>query len=108
MRGQVSRLLEYRIPIWSFREYLNLLNGWSLKAATLDEILEGKVRAGFRPQDKNHWTKQKFDTMESPKSDFEIDGKTFEVGGAKTGIVVGNFLYIRRISDSLSPDDSSE
>ena len=31
------------------------------------------------------WTKQKFDTLESPVSDFEIDGKTFEVGGRKKG-----------------------
>ena len=31
------------------------------------------------------WTKQKYDTMESPISDFEIDGKTFEVGGRKKG-----------------------
>lgn len=37
------RVIEYRIPVWSFREYLNLCNGWSLKTATLDEILKGKV-----------------------------------------------------------------
>ena len=31
------------------------------------------------------WTKQKYDPVESPISDFEIDGKTFEVGGRKKG-----------------------
>ena len=31
------------------------------------------------------WTKQKYDTLESPISDFEIDGRTFEVGGRKKG-----------------------
>lgn len=31
------------------------------------------------------WTKQKYDTVESPVSDFEIDGKTFEVGGRNKG-----------------------
>ena len=31
------------------------------------------------------WTKQKFNTVESPVSDFEIDGKTFEVGGRNKG-----------------------
>jgi predicted AAA+ superfamily ATPase len=31
------------------------------------------------------WTKQKFETLESPVSDFEIDRKTFEVGGRKKG-----------------------
>ena len=25
------RVIEYHLPVWSFREYLNLLNGWSLK-----------------------------------------------------------------------------
>ena len=30
-------------------------------------------------------TKEKFETLESPVSDFEIDGKTFEVGGRKKG-----------------------
>lgn len=28
---------------------------------------------------------QKYDTVESPVSDFEIDGKTFEVGGRNKG-----------------------
>ena len=31
------------------------------------------------------WTEQKFETLEYPVSDFEIDGKTFEVGGRKKG-----------------------
>ena len=31
------------------------------------------------------WTKQKYETLESPVSDFEIEGKTFEVGGRKKG-----------------------
>jgi len=31
------------------------------------------------------WTRQKYDTVESPVSDFEIDGKTFEVGGRSKG-----------------------
>ena len=31
------------------------------------------------------WTKQKYETLESSASDFEIDGKTFEVGGRKKG-----------------------
>ncbi len=37
------RVIEYHIPVWSFREYLNLRNGWSLKSANLDEILKGSV-----------------------------------------------------------------
>lgn len=37
------RVIEYHIPVWSFREYLNLRNGWSLKSADLDEILKGRV-----------------------------------------------------------------
>lgn len=37
------RVIEYRMPVWSFREYLNLRNGWNLKKATLEEILHGKV-----------------------------------------------------------------
>ena len=31
------------------------------------------------------WTKQKYETLESPVFDFEIEGKTFEVGGRKKG-----------------------
>lgn len=37
------RTREYRMPGLSFREYLNLSMGWNLKAATLEEILAGKV-----------------------------------------------------------------
>lgn len=37
------RVIEYHLPVWSFREYLNLRCGWQLKTATLDEVLEGKV-----------------------------------------------------------------
>ena len=33
------RLIEYHLPVCAFREYLNLRNGWSLKPATLEEIL---------------------------------------------------------------------
>ena len=37
------RVIEYHLPVWSFREYLNLRNGWSLKSASLEEVLRGKV-----------------------------------------------------------------
>lgn len=37
------RAIEYKMPVWSFREYLNLRMGWSLGKATLDEVLQGKV-----------------------------------------------------------------
>jgi hypothetical protein len=37
------RVIEYRLPVWSFREYLNLRCGWSLKPASLGDILKGKV-----------------------------------------------------------------
>ena len=37
------RVIEYHLPVWSFREYLNLRCGWQLKAATLEEVLKGKV-----------------------------------------------------------------
>ena len=37
------RVIEYHLPVWSFREYLNLRCGWQLKTATLDEVLKGKV-----------------------------------------------------------------
>ncbi|MGM9791184.1 MAG: ATP-binding protein [Candidatus Cryptobacteroides sp.] len=37
------RVIEYHLPVWSFREYLNLRCGWSLKPATMDEILKGEV-----------------------------------------------------------------
>ncbi len=175
------RVIEYHLPVWSFREYLNLRCGWSLKPASLEEVLQGKVDFPYGPErplkyfgdymkkgcypfslepefetrlrqiinttvdrddlpkyleylekaelvsvlrmkangdailrkmDKLYlhnsnmayvlsgenpetgnaretifycWTKQKYDTLESPVSDFEIDGKTFEVGGRKKG-----------------------
>ena len=41
------RVIEYHLPVWSFREYLNLSNGWSLKSATLEEVLKGKVDFPF-------------------------------------------------------------
>lgn len=44
------RVIEYRIPVWSFREYLNLRNGWALKTATMDEILKGNVDFPFGPE----------------------------------------------------------
>jgi len=37
------RAIEYKIPVWSFREYLNLKMGWNLGKATLDDILTGNV-----------------------------------------------------------------
>ena len=37
------RVIEYRMPVWSFREYLNLRMGWSLKKANLEDILKGDV-----------------------------------------------------------------
>ena len=37
------RVIEYHLPVWSFREYLNLRCGWQLKIATLEEVLKGKV-----------------------------------------------------------------
>lgn len=37
------RVIEYHLPVWSFREYLNLRCGWQLKTATLDEVLKGKI-----------------------------------------------------------------
>lgn len=37
------RVIEYHLPIWSFREYLNLRCGWQLKTATLEEVINGKV-----------------------------------------------------------------
>ncbi len=165
------RVIEYKLPVWSFREYLNLRMGWNLKPATLEEILNGKVDypygehrplayfkeyrqhgcyysdmerdldiprnslptyleylekaelvsmlsmkangdAVLRKMDKLYlnnsnmmysmsdhepnpgnvretmflsWMKNAFDVVESPISDFELDGKTFEVGGRKKG-----------------------
>ena len=37
------RTIEYSMPILSFREYLNISQGWNLKVSTLSEILAGKV-----------------------------------------------------------------
>ena len=37
------RTIEYTMPGLSFREYLNIVNGWNLKTATLDEILKGHI-----------------------------------------------------------------
>jgi predicted AAA+ superfamily ATPase len=44
------RVIEYHLPVWSFREYLNLRCGWSLKPATLDEVLKGKVDFPYGPE----------------------------------------------------------
>ena len=41
------RAVEYTIPGLSFREYLNLTQGWNLAEATLDDILAGKVDFPF-------------------------------------------------------------
>lgn len=37
------RTIEYTMPGLSFREYLNIVNKWNLKPATLEEILKGRV-----------------------------------------------------------------
>lgn len=37
------RAIEYKMPVWSFREYLNLKMGWNLKKASLEEILKGQI-----------------------------------------------------------------
>ena len=37
------RAIEYTMPVLSFREYLNISLGWSLKPSSLEEILNGKV-----------------------------------------------------------------
>jgi hypothetical protein len=37
------RSIPYTMPGLSFREYLNIRNGWSLKTASLDEILHGRI-----------------------------------------------------------------
>jgi len=44
------RVIEYHLPVWSFREYLNLRNGWSLKSASLEEVLKGKVDFPYGPE----------------------------------------------------------
>jgi len=37
------RSIPYEMPGLSFREFLNIRNGWHLKTSTLEEILQGKV-----------------------------------------------------------------
>lgn len=37
------RTIEYTMPGLSFREYLNIANGWNLKTSSLTDILKGKV-----------------------------------------------------------------
>lgn len=37
------RTVEYTMPGLSFREYLNIANGWDLKPSSLEDILKGKV-----------------------------------------------------------------
>ncbi len=37
------RKVKYRLPGLSFREYLNISQGWDLPSCTLDEVLAGKV-----------------------------------------------------------------
>ena len=37
------RSIPYEMPGLSFREFLNIRNGWNLKTSTLEEILQGKV-----------------------------------------------------------------
>lgn len=37
------RTIEYKMPVWSFREYLNIKMGWKLNKASLDEILKGQI-----------------------------------------------------------------
>lgn len=44
------RVIEYHLPVWSFREYLNLRNGWNLKICGLEDILKGKVDFPYGPE----------------------------------------------------------
>ena len=44
------RVIEYHLPVWSFREYLNLRCGWHLKTATLEEVLNGNVEFPYGPE----------------------------------------------------------
>ena len=37
------RTIEYTMPVLSFREYLNISQGWILRPSSLEEILNGKV-----------------------------------------------------------------
>ena len=44
------RVIEYHLPVWSFREYLNLRCGWSLKTATIEDVLKGRVDFPYGPE----------------------------------------------------------
>ena len=44
------RVIEYHLPVWSFREYLNLRCGWSLQPATLEDVLKGNVDFPYGPE----------------------------------------------------------
>lgn len=37
------RSIPYEMPALSFREFLNIRNGWNLRPSTLEEVLQGKV-----------------------------------------------------------------
>ena len=37
------RTIEYTMPVLSFREYLNISQGWSLQSSSFEDILAGKV-----------------------------------------------------------------
>ena len=37
------RTIEYTMPGLSFREYLNIANGWNLRTSSLTDILKGKI-----------------------------------------------------------------
>ena len=37
------RTIEYTMPVLSFREYLNISQGWSLQPSSFEDILAGKV-----------------------------------------------------------------
>lgn len=41
------RVIQYHLPEWSFREFLNLRNNWHLKSSSFVEILAGKVDFPF-------------------------------------------------------------
>ena len=113
------RKVEYRLPGLSFREYLNISQGWQLPSYSLEEILAGKVEfpykearplklfndylsTGYYPffQDTEYllrlrsviigsvretvflsWMRVVCFVTSSAISDFEIDGRTFEIGG---------------------------
>ena len=42
------RKVEYRLPGLSFREYLNISQGWQLPSYSLEEILAGKVEFPYK------------------------------------------------------------